>query len=231
MPVPVTAPTQSNGQRLSIDLPAGRFIWLFTFDMHSVTARKNPHAVISAFRKAFGEHSQQAHLVIKANHTEEYPTAAAELRANLASVGGTLIDRTIDRAELVTLFAMCDGYISLHRSEGFGLTMAEAMAHGKPVVATGYSGNMQFMNAENSYPVRYSIVEIDRAHGPYPAGHRWAEPDIDHAAEIMAHIVRNPEEAKQHARTAAEDIRRQYAPEIVAKSIIMRIEQVVCAPN
>ena len=102
------------------------------------------------------------------------------------------------------MMAACDCYVSLHRSEGLGLTMAEAMALGKPVVATGWSGNLEFMSDETAYLVRYEMTRLERAHGPYPAGAEWADPDLDHAAELMRGVFDEREAAAAARRTGAE---------------------------
>ena len=92
----------------------------------------------------------------------------------------------LPRDEIDALVQLCDCYVSLHRSEGFGLTMGEAMSHGKPVIATGYSGNMDFMTAANSLIVRHRLIELDRDHGPYRRGMEWADPDLAHAVRADA---------------------------------------------
>jgi len=105
-------------------------------------------------------------------------------------------DGYVGAEEKDALVAACDCYVSLHRSEGLGLTMAEAMSLGKPVIATGYSGNLTFMNGHNGYLVRHSLTTIPPGCDPYPAGAEWAEPDLDHAAELMRRVYDNPEEAR-----------------------------------
>ena len=104
--------------------------------------------------------------------------------------------------------AACDCYVSLHRCEGFGLTMAEAMYFGKPCIATGYSGNLDFMTPFNSYPVGYRLVELERDWGPYEAGDHWAEPDVEHAAALMDEVYTRHAEAAARGSLAASDIRR-----------------------
>src|SRR5213076_1122404 len=105
-----------------------------------------------------------------------------------------IIDRSLSRGELDGLMAACDCYVSLHRSEGFGLTMAEAMYVGKPVIATGYSGNLDFMTPHNSYLVDYEVVAVGEGAAPYPAHAEWAEPSVEHAACLMRHVFEHREE-------------------------------------
>src|SRR5690606_26031032 len=117
-----------------------------------------------------------------------------------------LIDHNLSRAELVGLIEACDCYVSLHRSEGLGLTMAEAMLLGKPVIATGYSGNLEFMDRSNSLLVGYDLVPIGRDIPPYPGDLLWAEPSCAEAAEAMCWVHEHPDEARalgERARRSA----------------------------
>jgi glycosyltransferase involved in cell wall biosynthesis len=223
LPVALCAPADLG--RADLGLPSSRFLWLFAFDMRSSVERKNPAAVVAAFRRAFGAGSPSAHLVVKANHLDEYPEAAAQLREAVEAVGGTLIGRTMGRPEVAALYAACDGYVSLHRSEGFGLTIAEAMLLGKPVVATGYSGNMEFMRPENSFLVGYRLCTIERSIGSYyRAGNQWAEPDVAEAADLMAAVVSDPGEAQRRGARAAADLRARFAPDIIARAVAERLD-------
>ncbi|MBK9713109.1 MAG: glycosyltransferase family 4 protein [Kouleothrix sp.] len=226
MRIPIAIAAPAVVCRADLGLPDDRFIWLFAFDMHSYVARKNPHAAIEAYRRAFGPRARRTQLVIKASHLEAYPDQAARLSADLESVGGALIGSTMDRSKLSMLFAACDGYLSLHRCEGFGLTMAEAMALGKPVVATGYSGNMDFMTAANSYPVRHRLIELDRNHGPYRRGTHWADPDLDHAAELMRQVFEQRGAARQKGITAAADIARWHGSLSAGQGLIERLQSI-----
>ena len=108
-----------------------------------------------------------------------------------------IVDQVLSREELNALIGVADCYISLHRSEGFGITMAEAMSLEKPVIATGFSGNTDFMTASNSFLVNYELVEIEQDHGPYKKGWLWAEPDVNHAAEFMRKVYENKALAKR----------------------------------
>ena len=107
--------------------------------------------------------------------------------------------------------AACDCYVSLHRAEGFGLTMAEAMAIGKPVIATGYSGNVDFMSGENSYLVDYALGRVGPDCEIYPPEGEWAEPSIEHAAELMRRVRDEPAEAAAKGGRARADVARLLA--------------------
>jgi hypothetical protein len=124
------------------------------------------------------------------------------------------------------LMAACDAYVSLHRSEGAGLPLAEAMALGRPVIATGWSGNMDFMNVANSFPVRYDLVELEENAGPYRAGINWAEPSITHAAELMRFVFENREEAELRGQAAKLEMERNYSESRVASLIRDRLEAI-----
>jgi glycosyltransferase involved in cell wall biosynthesis len=119
--------------------------------------------------------------------------------------------------------ALCDCYVSLHRSEGLGLTMAEAMGRGKPVIATGYSGNMDFTNEENSYLVNYSLVPIGPHHEPYPSTQKWADPDLEHAARLLRHVYENRAEAAAKGRRGAEVIAQRYSIDSCSRFLVERL--------
>ena len=109
--------------------------------------------------------------------------------------------------------------MSLHRSEGFGLTLAESMYLGKPVIATGWSGNLDFMTAENSYLVDHTLVDVGPEGAPYPADGQWAEPDLDHAAALMRRVFADRDEADARGAQAAADLRRTHSLEVAAASM------------
>ncbi|HEX8049994.1 MAG TPA: methyltransferase domain-containing protein, partial [Solirubrobacterales bacterium] len=135
-----------------------------------------------------------------------------------------LVEEMIPVEQKNAMMASCDCYVSLHRSEGLGLTMAEAMYFGRPVIATGYSGNLDFMTEENSYLVPYELTAIGPDANPYPADKEWAEPDVERAAALMREVYENPEEAAARGRRAAADIRRNHSPQAAAEAIKARIE-------
>jgi glycosyltransferase involved in cell wall biosynthesis len=175
--------------------------FLFAFDAASSMERKNPEAVIDAFARAFKgtPHAARVCLTLKIACVQrrEFSVAVERLwsRAAQAGVAVRVDDRHLDRAEMLKLIASADCYVSLHRSEGFGYTMAEAMYYGVPVIASGYSGNLQYMSAENSFLVPCQEVFVSNAEGPFQRGSIWGEPDIDIAAELMRKVVEIPGQA------------------------------------
>jgi glycosyltransferase involved in cell wall biosynthesis len=183
------------------------------FDLASVPARKNPLGAIDAFQRAFSNQSPVA-LLIKVSHSAEHPREYAAIQEHVRGMPNVyLTDRMLSRARVNGLIAACDAVVSLHRSEGFGLVLAEAMFLGKPVMATGWSGNMDFMNGRNSCPVDYELVTLDRSHGPYAAGQQWAEPDVDHAAQFMRRLFDDAAFRAQIGEQARETMRTHFSPE------------------
>src|SRR4029453_6276604 len=117
-------------------------------------------------------------------------------------------------------------FVGLHRGEGFGLTMGEAMAYGKPVIATGYSGNLTFMTSETSYLVPYELTPIPDTAEPYPASGVWANPDVDRAAEHMRRVVAQREEAEELGRRAREHVADKLSPDRMGTFLRDRIGEI-----
>lgn len=205
-----------------LDVPEDQFVFLFVFDYHSFPERKNPLAVVRAFQRAFAPEAK-VHLVVKGTDSRGDPAYHARLMAEARPGQVTLIDRYLDRNVINGLLARCDCYVSLHRAEGFGLTLAEAMYLGKPVIATAYSGNMDFTRPDNSYLVPYRLVDIDQDYGPYKKGWAWAEPDAEDAVETMLHVFADRDEAAAVGRRAAEFVRSSYSPATVGERIKQRL--------
>jgi glycosyltransferase involved in cell wall biosynthesis len=224
------------GDRAKFGLPDDGLIVMFNFSASSSDARKNPWAVIEAFRQAFQPHEwgRTAHLVIKVVDLNRFPDLAAALTQAVASVNGTLISRDLTRADMDTLLATCDIYASLHRSEGFGLGMAEAMAMGKPVVATGYGGNVDFMPPGAAAVVGYDVRPIharDHRYGAefgdwYRAGQLWADPNIDQAARWLRRLADNPELRRTLGARGAEAVQATCSPEAVGAAMTKRLDEI-----
>ena len=133
------------------------------------------------------------------------------------------MDAYVTGAEKNAMLASCDCYVSLHRSEGFGLTVAEAMLLGKPVIATRYGGTLEFMNDENSYLVRWEPTAVGEGAYPYSPEDIWAEPDLDHAAELMRHVVAQHDEARQRGLLARRHILERHSPAIAGEAMRRRL--------
>lgn len=232
-PVPViTVPYSVTGEipdhtqhDMQFGLPADTFIFLFMFDFHSFMERKNPIGLIKAFKKAFSA-ADNVLLLLKCSHSSEMRRELESIQEASRGANVRIYDCILNRDQVKTLIYLSDCYVSLHRAEGFGLTLAEAMSMEKPVVATGYSGNMDFMNANNSYPVRYRLIPIDQDHGPYERGFVWADPDLDHAAEMMRFVYDNREVAIRVGRQARQDVLATLHPEVVGEQVRERLLKV-----
>ena len=207
-------------------LDPAKTTFTFVFDMNSRMQRKNPLGLIRAFRKAFRT-DEAVELAIKVSPPETYYKEQwQELREAVDAAGVTLIDRVLSRSELLALLNASDSYVSLHRSEGFGLTCAEAMLLGKPVIATAYSGNLDFMTPENSLLVPYQRMTLQEDIDPYPRGAVWADPDLDRAAEYMRFIHDNPVQAKALGERAKREVEATLSPIAAGKRMVTRLEQI-----
>ena len=202
------------------------YLFLFMFDFLSVTERKNPLGLLKAFSKAFRP-GEGPVLVIKVINSERRIYDLERLRdAIKARPDVVILDRRMSLEEKIALVDSCDCYVSLHRSEGFGLTMAEAMAAGKPVIATGYSGNLEFMTSENSLLVPYSLVPVPEGCDPYPKGALWAEPDTEVAADFMRRVYEEPLLAAEIGTRAKTDVQRLHSVENRAAFFTQRLDAV-----
>jgi glycosyltransferase involved in cell wall biosynthesis len=203
-------------------LQPDKFTFLFLFDFMSVFERKNPLAVVRAFKRAF-ENDDRAALVLKCANASADPVKAARLRDAAQHPSIRVIDGYMSREEIASLTHACDVYVSLHRSEGYGLTIAEAMMAARPVIATPYSGSADFTTVGNSLPVRYRLVELEKDEGPYRRGSFWAEPDIDHAAELMRWAFDHRDASAQLGAQAKQYITEVFSPEAVGRLVKARL--------
>ena len=206
MPLPIVAPPPG-GDVAGLHLPDG-FTFLFLFDFYSTLQRKNPLGLVEAFTRAFapGEGPQ---LVLKSHNGDFKPERLARLREAAGDRPDIhIVDQFLSAAEMAALMRRADCYVSLHRAEGFGLTLGETMALGKPVIATGFSANLDFMTAENSYLVRHTETLVGPEGENYPAHGTWAEPDLDHAARLMREVWEHQRRGARARRPRAARDRR-----------------------
>lgn len=226
LPLPLTPRVEAGLGREEFGLPRDKFLFLAVFDFHSTAERKNPEAVIRAFLQAFGGGVEPVALLIKTVNGSSYPEALMRLIAATAGDERILIrDELLSPAQLASLQRCADAFVSLHRAEGFGLGLAECMGRGKPVIATNYSGNTDFMTEDNSCLVQYRLVPVSGLAYPHATGH-WAEPDVGDAARHMLRLFENPAFAVQLGARAARDIHRQLSPERVAAMFRERLETI-----
>jgi glycosyltransferase involved in cell wall biosynthesis len=202
-------------------------VCLFSFDFNSFATRKNARGAIAAFRRAFGDARRDVRLLIKTINGERHPDALRQLMAATAEDERIEVrDEFLDRNGMWGLQACCDCYVSLHRSEGLGLGMAECMLLGKPVVATAYSGNLAFMDADNSCLVDYSLVPVEE--GEYPAweGQHWAEPDIEQAAGYLRRLADDPDYARRIGERAQASVRQRLSMRVSLDAMAERLTQI-----
>lgn len=202
------------------------FTFLFVFHMMSVMERKNPLGLIRAFKEAFRE-DDSVRLVLKTSFGDRHPEQFEALQeAAAGSSNIVLINEVYTPDRLLSLMDACDAYVSLHRSEGLGLTMAEAMLMGKPVIATNFSGNVDFMDDDNSLLVSYELVKLGQPIPPYDADLEWAEPSIEHAARLMRRVYDNQDWARELGARAKASAENNLSLEIAGKKIAKRLEEI-----
>ncbi|MEY4426970.1 MAG: hypothetical protein RL535_1268 [Pseudomonadota bacterium] len=172
-------------------------------------------------------HRKDVGLVVKTINSDKQPLRQSELNEAIKDLNAFIVDGELDRYQTLSLYAACDSYVSLHRAEGLGLAMAESMYLSKPVIATGYSGNMEFMNHHNSLPVKYQLVEIQEDQSVYRKGQWWAEPDIGHAAECMLSLVQDPDLCAKLGARAREHIQTHFSLKKAQESMHSRLNEIV----
>jgi glycosyltransferase involved in cell wall biosynthesis len=186
---------------------------------------------VEAFERAFGRGgvahgtawtpgTPEVHLVLKSSNGHAAPDLRDALRARIADDPRiTLMDRFLTHGSQMGLMASCDAYVSLHRSEGFGQGMAEAMLLGKPVIATAYSGNLSFMTPNNSALVPAGRVALGPDDYPYGQGQHWAQPDLEVAAACMQRAVREPAWCEALGQRGRADVMRSNGPQACARAL------------
>jgi glycosyltransferase involved in cell wall biosynthesis len=224
MPHAIRFSVSPDASRKQFGLPEDTFLFLMMYDFSSYQERKNPQAALEAFDRAFGADKGKATLVIKTQNAQLHPADVAALQAKLAGRSDIIwINETLSRQAVYDLQSVCDALVSLHRSEGYGLGPAEAMFLGKPVIATNWSGNTEFMRQDNSLPVNYTLVKIDQDVGVYKAGQSWADADVGHAAALMQQVVTDPALCERIGKEARRTMQEEFSPEVIGQRIRERL--------
>jgi glycosyltransferase involved in cell wall biosynthesis len=210
-PVPQPPAAGDVDVRGRLGVPADAFLFLYVFDYSSYVDRKNPACLVDAFVAEFaGE--PEVRLVLKLSHPDRSAAGyralveAAERHPNLH-----LVDEMLELAELHALFETADCYVSPHRSEGFGLTLAEAMLRGTPVIATDYGSTTDFLTPDTGYPIEYRLVELAEDQGPYPRGYVWADPSREHLRQLMRDVAGDPDRAREVGEAGRRLISEEYS--------------------
>jgi glycosyltransferase involved in cell wall biosynthesis/SAM-dependent methyltransferase len=216
--------------RRYFEIPESSFAFLFFFDFTSYMERKNPFAVLQAFEELSRRcPNEDLCLVIKVKgrqtRTNDYTLFSDYVARSKSRL--QVIDKVLSDNEIKNLIRCCDCFVSLHRSEGVGLGLSTAMFMKKPVVATRYSGNLDFMTEENSCLVRYGLCAVPDGAYPFSEGQSWAEPDIDHAVDHMLKLVSDRDYARELGARANRDIRVNFSYRAIGLRYLDRIREIV----
>lgn len=203
-----------------------RFYFMFSFDYFSSPFRKNPLGVLRAFQEAFPRGDENVGLVIKSTGApEHYPEIKAIIAEAMARDSRILMfDKSMPRNEILGLIQSSDCYVSLHRAEGFGLGMAEAMMFERIVIGTNYSGCTDFLTEETGYPIPYRLRPLEQHEYPWSQGQSWAEPDQSAAARAMRNVAANPTDGRARGKIARIHILDRYSPDSAGKAMRDRLD-------
>ena len=235
IPYKVEAPVNEKYDRKYFGLPKDKFLFLMMYDSSSMQERKNPYGVLEAFKRAFYENADGLSLKTEASEVGIIIKMKGADRAEIDRVRTYLkgydnlyfLTETYSKVEVNSLIAVSDAFVSLHRAEGFGLVMAEAMMVGTPCVATNWSANTEFMNSDVACMVGYELVPLAHDIGPYDKGSVWAEPDVAEAASYMKKLYEDREFAEDLAARAKAYIRERLGNERITEIINERFKQIV----
>lgn len=204
------------------------FNFLFIFDYNSSIERKNVINLIKVFRETFDQDDNNAFLTIKTSRSAKFPSEKEQI---LKEIGESkkikIVEKIFDKNALNYIISNCDSYISLHRSEGFGLTMAEAMYFKKPVIATGYSGNLEFMNADNSFLVEGEKISYGSDDLNYNSNTIWSEPSLKEAGEYLKTVYEGSDDVQEKAEKGQQTIVSNLSLKRVGGLIKKRSEELL----
>ncbi|MBQ9252011.1 MAG: glycosyltransferase family 4 protein [Clostridia bacterium] len=214
--------------RADFGLSEDDFLVLAMYDSRSYATRKNPEAAIRAFQQAFSHQGTRARLVLKVANGKEKEIQGLKQRLEAAGIRYHLVTEKFEKPKLNALIACCDVFISLHRSEGFGLVVAEAMNLGLPVVATAWSANAEFMPEDCTCRVGYTLIPVGDDYQFGDDTQRWADPDVAQAAEYLRLLYDHPERAREMGEKEKAYIQRELSPEACGRRMRERYEE-ICA--
>lgn len=224
MPYCVEASINDKFDRKYFGLPEDKFLFLTMYDSNSTIERKNPTGAIRAFKKAF-KNNPDVGIVVKVNNAKERDIA--HLKHMLKGCENVYyITETLEKIEVNSLIKQVDVFVSLHRAEGFGLVMAEAMIVGTPVIATNWSSNTEFMNSEVACMVDCEFVTLEKDSPPYKKGSIWADPDVIQAAQYMRKLYQNPEYYVELRKKAQEYILDKLSMENAVNRLEERVKEI-----
>lgn len=227
VPLPIEATPDSGLQRADLGLRADAFVFLVTFDFSSWLERKNPLAAIEAFKRAFPSGDENVQLLVKSTNGHRYLEPFLELmKAAGADPRIVLRDQIVERHHIQAIQRCADAYVSLHRAEGFGLGMAESMLLGKPVVATAWSGNVDFMDENCALMVGYQLKPVLPGQYSHTSGQHWADADVDQAAAHMRRLWEDPALAGEIGVRAQSTVGGKLSPPTVANQLIQRLTSI-----
>jgi len=224
VPYPVEGPETVTADRNRFGISTNAFTVLTAIHLSSGLARKNPLASIRAFKAAFGR-SEKALLIVKVSQGKFHPDRLARIQSEIADAPNIqLFQETLSNEDYWSFLGSIDAVLSLHRSEGFGLVLAQAMAIGKPVVATNWSANAEYMNTYNSMPVNYRLIPVQDPDGDFDVdGQEWADPDEAHAAHCLTQLVNSPELCQRLGKNAKQTIHDNFSTRKVGEIIKARL--------
>lgn len=229
LPVACEVSLSSLLSRRYFGIPENVFAFLFFFDFRSYATRKNPEAVVKAFQQhCLALPTANSHLVIKTSGAETDSAAYARLQETLAPLRArvTFINRTISDNEVKNLIRCCDTFVSLHRSEGYGRGLAEAMYLGKPLICTGYSGNLDFMDQDSALMTGFDLIPVNPGEYPFSEGQVWADAHVDEAADHMSTLYLDRNYARDLGRIASRTMRSRVSYRTIGMNYRRRIEEI-----
>ncbi len=220
-------PDKRRQMRRRLGLSDDDFSVLVSFDFNSYLARKNPKAALTAFRAA-RRVNNRLRLVLKVHGSSPHPLQRREFLKMAESIDGVIIiDGVMSRNEVDALQWASDTFMSLHRSEGFGLNILECMAKAKPVIATDYSGSMDFLDNSVGIPIPYDLIEVGNEDYPFPEEQVWADANVSAAADALIKLSNDTSLSWRLGKAAQERVRAQFSPAIVGQMMNARLKTIL----